>query len=224
MASIEDEVSTWTETANALANALANAIFNVSREGRAVLQELVDGVGTLHGRALNLNIEADKLKANFMRVKNQAEHLLKRLNVDRSNANLKQRVTYNTSLLTRVKELSGTLETLVKEIYNVATKAANDKSTSVYFTCGKGVLAIGGILVPFRFPGYAKLVASVIMSGSGVYSLLVQAYNSYRCNLTVDELRRLAVDAQKFLLKIDELKMILEDKAEDLEAEKQGDD
>ena len=223
MASKEDEVSAWTETANALANALANAIFNVSREGRAVLQELVDGVGTLHGRALNLNIEADKLKANFMRVEKQAEHLLKRLNVDRSNANLKQRVTYNTSLLTRVKELSGTLETLVKEIYNVATKAANDKSTSVYSTCGKGVFTIGGILVALRFPGYANLVASVITSGD-VYSLLVQAYNSYRCNLTVDELRRLAVDAQKFLLKIDELKMILEDKAEDLEAEKQGDD
>ena len=208
----------------------ANAIFNLSKdfEGKKaildVLQELVDGTVTLHGRALNLNIEADKLKGNFKRFKNQAEHLLKNFNVDRSKANLKQRVTYNTRLLKRVKELTGTLQTLVNEIYNVATKAANDKSTSVFSTCGKGVLVIGGILAAFLLPGNANLVASVITSGDGVGLLLYQVYNSYYCNSTEDELRRLAADAQTFLLKIDELKMNLEDKADDLEAEKQRDD
>ena len=204
----------------------AKAIVNLSedfggkKELLDVLPELVDAAVTLQGRALKLHIEKDKMYANFTRFKTKVERLLKNYEKDRSKANLKQRVTYNTRLLQQVKELAGPLNAFANEIYAVASRA----STSHFVTCGKGILVIGGILAAIFFFFLKVALLSCALTGvAGVGMLLHQAYNSFYCNSTENELRRLAADTQKFLLEFDELLSNLEDRNTELEAEKQRD-
>ena len=203
----------------------AKAIFNLptDAEGKKELldglKELVEGVVTLHGRALKLHIEKDKIIANYKRFQIKVERLLEAYEKDQSKAgNLKQRVTYNTKLLQQVKELEGPLNAFANEIYEAASRA----STSVFATFVEGIVVIGGILAAIIVPGgKVTLATSALTSGVGVIMLLHQAYNSYSSNSTENELRRLAADTQKFILKFDELISNLKNRETELEVEKQ---
>ena len=204
----------------------AKAIYNLSKdvEGKKelldMLQEVVNEAVTLHSRALKLHIEKDKLTANYKRFKNKVERLLENYEKDRSKANLKQRVTYNTRLLQQANELADPLNAFANEIYDVASKA----SASVLATCVKGVAAVGGILGAFLAPGgKVAIVTSVLTSGCGFIMLILQAIDSYSSNSTENELRKLAADTQEFILKFDKLMSDLNDRDTDLEVEKQRD-
>lgn len=185
------------------------------------LEELVEGLVTLHGRALKLDIEKDKITANYKRFQIKVERLLKDYEKDQSKAgNLKQRVTYNTKLLQQVKELEGPLNAFANAIYEAASRA----STPVVATFVEGIAVIGGIVAAFVVPGgNVGLATSALTSGVGVFMLLHQAYNSYSSNSTENELRRLAADTQKFILKVDELIWNLKNIETELEVEKQRD-
>lgn len=204
----------------------AKAIYNLSKdvEGKKelldALHEVVNEASTLHGRALKLDIEKEKHVANYKRFRTQVERLLENFKKDRSKANLKQRVTYNTRLLQQAKELAGPLNAFANEIYDVASRA----SASVLTTCLKGVAMIGGILGAILAPGgKVAIVTSVLTSGGGFAMLILQAYNSYSSTSTENELRKLAADTQEFILKFDKLMSDLKDRDTELEVEKQRD-
>lgn len=204
----------------------AKAIYNLSKdvEGKKELldslHEVVNEASTLHGRALKLDLEKEKLVANYKRFRTQVERLLENFKKDRSKANLKQRVTYNTRLLQQAKELAGPLNAFANEIYDVASRA----SASVLTTCLKGVAMIGGILGAILAPGgKVAIVTSVLTSGGGFAMLILQAYNSYSSTSTENELRKLAADTQEFILKFDKLMSDLKDRDTELEVEKQRD-
>lgn len=204
----------------------AKAIYNLSKdvEGKKelldALHEVVNEASTLHGRALKLDIEKEKLGANYKRFRTQVERLLENFKKDRSKANLKQRVTYNTRLLQQAKELAGPLNAFANEIYDVASRA----SASVLTTCLKGVVMVGGILGAILAPGgKVAIVTSVLTSGGGFVMLILQAYNSYSSTSTENELRKLAGDTQEFILKFDKLMLDLKDRDTELEVEKQRD-
>ena len=99
-----------------------------------------------------------------------------------------------------MKEFASELETFVKEIDDVAAKAANDKSTSVVVTCVKAVFLIGGVLSAFFAPGGKPVLFSSLLSAAGgAGSLLGQGYNSYCCRAQESKLVELAAEADEFL-------------------------
>lgn len=208
----------------------ANAALSLSEglEGRELKRAVIDLVLAMAGEAvklrrssLNYKIEIQRLKAKYQRLKSQFEDYRKYNKEDRSKDTSKQQVKYTTSFLKPVKEVAGELEAFVKETYDVASKAANDKSTSVVVTCVKAVLVIGGVLKAIFTPGGKIQLLSLLLAAGGAGSLLEQGYNSYCCGAQESELVELAEDADEFLAIIVKMKTKLVLKAISLEVEKE---
>lgn len=208
----------------------ANAAISLSEglEGKELKKAVIDLVLAmaeeavkLRRRSLNYKIETKRLKAKYDRLKSELEDFRKYNEEDRSKDTSKQQVKYTASFLKPVKEVAAQLEAFVKEIYDVASKAANDKSTSVVVTCVKAVFLIGGVLNAIFTTGGKIQLLSLLLAAGGAGSLLEQGYNSYCCGTHESELVELAADADKFLAKIVKMKTTLVLKAISLEVEKE---
>ena len=207
----------------------ANAALSVSEglEGKELKKAVIDLVLAmaeeavkLRRRSLNYKIETQRLTAKYQLLKSQLEDFRKYNEKDRSKDTSKQQVKYTTNFLKAVKEVAGELEAFVKETYDVASKAANDKSTSVVVTCVKAVFLIGGVLAIFTAGGKIQLL-SLLLAAGGAGSLLEQGYNSYCCGTQESELVKLAEDANEFLAIIVKMKTKLVLNAISLEVEKE---
>lgn len=208
----------------------ANAAISLSEglEGKELKKAVIDLVLAmaeeavkLRRRSLNYKIETKRLKAKYDRLKSELEDFRKYNEEDRSKDTSKQQVKYTASFLKPVKEVAAQLEAFVKEIYDVASKAANDKSTSVVVTCVKAVFLIGGVLNAIFTTGGKIQLLSLLLAAGGAGSLLEQGYNSYCCGTHESELVELAADADRFLAKIVKMKTTLVLKAISLEVEKE---
>ena len=209
----------------------ANSLLSLSEclEGKELKKAVIDLVLAmaeeavkLRRRSLNCEIETKRLKAKYERLKSKLEDFKEYDKEDRSKDTSKQQVKYTTSFLKPVKEFASELETFVKEIYDVASKAANDKSTSVVVTCVKAVFVIGGVLSAVFAPGGKVVLFSCLLSAAGgAGSLLGQGYNSYCCRAQESKLVKLAAEADEFLAIIVKMKTKLELKAVSLEVEKE---
>lgn len=208
----------------------ANAALSLSEglEGKELKKAVIDLVLAmaeeavkLRRRSLNYKIETQRLTAKYQLLKSQLEDFRKYNEKDRSKDTSKQQVKYTTSFLKAVKEVAGELEAFVKDTYDVASKAANDKSTSVVVTCVKAVFLIGGVINAIFTPGGKIQLLSLLLAAGGAGSLLEQGYNSYCCGTQESELVKLAKDADEFLAIIVKMKTKLVLKAISLEVEKE---
>lgn len=204
----------------------ANAAYSLSEglEGSELKKAVIDLVlavaeeaAKLRRRSLNCAIETKRLEAKYKRLKSKLEDFKEYDEEDRSKDTSKQQVKYTTSFLKPVKEFASELETFVKEIYDVASKAVNEKSTSVVKTFVKAVLLIGGGgLLGAKFSPGAVLFCSLLSAVVGD-----EVYNYYCCTTQERKLLELAAEADKFLEVIDKMKTKVELKAVSLEVEKE---
>ena len=150
----------------------ANAALSLSEglKGKELKKAVIDLVLAmaeeavkLRRRSLNCAIKTKRLKAKYERLKSKLEDFKEYDKEDRSKDTSSSKLSIPRGFLKPVKEFASELETFVKEIYDVAAKAANDKSTSVVVTCVKAVFLIGGVLSAlFALGGKIVLFSSLL--------------------------------------------------------------